>query len=156
MAKIHAFARLVNTLLVRAQSPRRVGKKSETSGSNEGPNPASRAVTSSIAEPESLLRSEFIAWFSGLENERMPVTISVANSHPPFLQHSVSCTKPCSILSHDSSVSSRETFPRISSSSAFRLDGELHCSNHQIAAIKLRDMSPTFLLDIYQNLAMSM
>src|SRR5882757_1758790 len=27
-AKIHAFARLVNTLLVRAQSPRRVGRKS--------------------------------------------------------------------------------------------------------------------------------
>lgn len=142
-ARMHAFARLVNTLLVRPQSPRRVGMNSGTRGSNEEPRPVNRAFTSSIVEPDSLLRSEFIAWLIGLESERIPATISVAKSHPPLLQQWVSCTMPCSILSHDSSVSSRETFPRTASSSAFKIAGELHCWKYKrVARIWLMHLPP--------------
>jgi hypothetical protein len=82
-ATMHAFARPTNTLLVRAQSTRRLGMKSETSGSNAEPNPADKTVRRSMTEPESRLRSEFRAWLSGFEMERMPASISVENLHPP-------------------------------------------------------------------------
>jgi hypothetical protein len=75
------------------------------SGSNAGPKPADNAVMSSMVAPESLERSEFIALFRGLDSECIPATISVANAHPPFLQHSVSCTMPCSMVFQDAPVS---------------------------------------------------
>jgi hypothetical protein len=89
--KMHALARrLVNILLVWAQSPSKVGTKREISDSKETPKPADRAATSSIAEPETLLRSEFIATFSGRESERIPASISEGKLQPPLPQHSVS------------------------------------------------------------------
>src|SRR5437879_333776 len=96
-AKMHALARLVNTLLGRAQSSRRVGMNSGMRGSNNGPKPADWAVTHSIADPESPLRSDFIASFRGLDMERIPAIISSGKLQPPILQHSVSWIMLCSI-----------------------------------------------------------
>jgi len=105
MAMMHVFARLTNNLFARAQRPRSAWMKRGMRGSNAGPKPADKTVMSLIAEPESLLRSELIAPLSDPDNERIAATISVANSHPPLLQHSVSWTMPCSIASQVSSVS---------------------------------------------------
>lgn len=60
---------------------------SERSGSKEGPRRCDRVVTSSIAAPEILLRSEMIARLRGFESEWMPARMSVVKSHPPLLQH---------------------------------------------------------------------
>ncbi|OAX38246.1 hypothetical protein K503DRAFT_174241 [Rhizopogon vinicolor AM-OR11-026] len=48
--------------------------------SNAGPKPSDREETSSIAAAESLLRSELIALFGGVDSERIPASISTANT----------------------------------------------------------------------------
>lgn len=124
---MHAFVRLVKTLLVRPHRPSSVGMKSGTSGSKDDPSPIASADTRSIAVPERRLRSEFIALVKGLDNERIPATMSGAKSHPPLLQRVVRCEMPSAMTFQVSSVSLRVTFFRATANSAVRAADELHC-----------------------------
>ena len=97
--------------------------KSEARGVNEGPEPANREFTSSIAAFERVFRSEQIAWLRGFESECMRAGISVTSLHPLLLQQPVSRMIPCCIVCH---VCRRESFLRADSSPAFKLESEKH------------------------------
>ena len=124
---MHAFVRLVKILLVRPHRPSNAGMNNGTSGSKDDPSPIASADTRSIAVPERRLRSEFIALVKGLDNERIPATISGTESHPPLRQRVVRCEIPSAMTFHVSSVSLRVTFLRTSPNSAATATGELHC-----------------------------
>src|SRR6202035_589695 len=126
MVKMDARARVRNTLLVREQRVRSVGKNKVRRGSNAGPRPVASAETRSMAAPESLDRSEFIALLIGRANGRIAAISSDSKSEAPPLQRAVKVKMAFAILSQDSSVSVRHSESRIESISYVRVAIESH------------------------------
>jgi hypothetical protein len=105
MVRMLVRARVTKTLLVLAQRASSVGKKMGRSGSKLGPMPDANTPSKSIARPDNLVRSEFIAELRGREKLRMVATISEGKLHESSLHRVVSVEMLRAIASQDSSVS---------------------------------------------------
>jgi hypothetical protein len=82
--KIQALERVTTTLFVRLHKVRRTGRKMGTSGSNPDPSPDANTLTSSMAAPDSRVRSEFMAFVRGREMDCMIGMRSMASSKAPL------------------------------------------------------------------------
>jgi hypothetical protein len=128
MVNTQVRARVMKTLLVRVHRVRRVGKKRWRRGSNAVSRPVARAVTRSIAAPDSFVRSEPIALFSGRARLRTAATNSDGNSQAPVSQRDKRVIMAAAIESQDSSVSVWERASFIDSSSYLSVAIESHCA----------------------------
>lgn len=102
---MHPRARVIMTLLVREQRVSRVGKYKARRESNPDPNPEATTLIKSMAVPESLVRSEFIALLRGRESDRIVRINSCGKSKPPAVQRVERPAMLRAMASHESSVS---------------------------------------------------
>lgn len=119
-----ALAREMKTLFGREQMDRRVGTKRGTSGSKEGPSSMARVVMHSIAAAERRERSEVAAEEMGRYIERIKDVRVVGYSDALPFDKAVILRRAFAMVSHVSSVSTRESESRAESNSSLRADSE--------------------------------
>lgn len=108
----------------REQRDKRVGIKRGTSGSKDGPSPAARVAIHSTAAAERRERSEAAAAVIERYIERMEDVRSVGRSHAPPFDSAIILRRALPMVSHVSSVSTRESEARARSSSSLSVDSE--------------------------------
>ena len=121
---IVALAREIKTLFGREQRDKRVGIKRGTSGSKDGPSPAARVAMHSTAAAERRERSEAAAAVIERYIERMEEVRTVGRSHAPPFDRAIILRRALLMVSHVSSVSTRESEVRARSSSSLSVDSE--------------------------------
>ena len=121
-----ALAREMKTLFGREHMDRRVGTIRGTSGSKEGPSSVARVVMHSTAAAERRERSEVAAEVMGRYIERIKDMRIVGYSDAPPFNRAVILRRAFAMVSHVSSVSTRVSEFRESSSCSLKADSEWH------------------------------
>ena len=120
------FAREMKTLFGREQMDKRVGTKRGTRGSKEGPSPVARTPIHSRVVAERRERSEAAAEMIERCIERMEEVRTVGKSHAPPFERAMTLRRALQMVSHVSSVSTRESGARACSNSSLKVDSEWH------------------------------